>query len=204
VFVSSSAIGFYGTDGTKTFDESSTQGSDFLARLAINWESEATQARNHGCRVVLIRTGVVLSRNGGALKKMLPPFRMGVGGPLGSGMQTMSWIHVDDWVRLVLWTMATGTISGPVNAAAPAPVTNAEFTRALGLALHRPAFIPMPGFVLKMLFGEMADAALIRGQRVLPKKAIDNGFTFQHVTIDEAMASALMLHRRPAGTASAG
>jgi uncharacterized protein (TIGR01777 family) len=194
VFVSGSAVGFYGTSETETFVETSSQGSDFLARLCINWESEATQAQTHGCRVVLIRTGIVLSRNGGALKKMLLPFRLGLGGPIASGRQVMSWIHVDDWVNLVRWTISTETVRGPVNATAPAPVTNSEFTRALGRALHRPVFMPMPAFIIRLMFGAMADVALIRGQRVAPRKAVDNGFSFTYGTIDAAMAAALASH----------
>jgi hypothetical protein len=191
VFISGSAIGYYGTSDTTRFDESSAAGHDFLARLCGAWEAEAVKSRILGCRVVLLRTGIVLARSGGALKKMIPPFLLFAGGPIATGQQVMSWIHLDDWVRLVRFALTTAAMAGPVNATAPNPVTNAEFSHALGAALHRPSWLPMPGFALRAIVGEMADVALINGQRVIPRRALDLGFTFRYPEIDAAMASAV-------------
>jgi uncharacterized protein (TIGR01777 family) len=139
--------------------------------------------------VVFIRTGLVLDRDGGALPEMLPPFRFGAGGPVGSGTQYWSWIHRADWIRLVRWTIETGAVSGPLNATAPEPVTNAEFAGALGRALHRPAFMPAPAFALRLMLGEMADALLLSGQRVVPTKAQLLGFVFKYTRLDDALAA---------------
>jgi hypothetical protein len=191
VFIQGSAVGYYGTAGDEVLDEASPPGSDFLATLCRDWEAEGRHAEALGCRVVIVRTGIVLARDGGAIKKMLLPFQFGLGGPIASGRQYMSWIHRDDWVALVVWVLETAAVTGAINATAPAPVTNAEFSRAFGAALHRPAALPMPGFVLRLLIGEMADVALIRGQRVVPKRAQEIGFTFTYPAIDAAMAAAV-------------
>jgi uncharacterized protein (TIGR01777 family) len=185
VFVQASAIGFYGSyDTGPDFDERSSPGSDFLSGVCVAWEAEAQPAAVLGCRLAVIRTGIVLSRSGGALAKMLPPFRFLVGGPIASGRQFMSWIHLDDWVGLVEWAIANPAVTGPIDATAPNPVTSAELARAIGRALHRPAVMPVPAFVLKAMFGEMATVCLIRGQRVLPRRALELGYQFRHPQVD--------------------
>jgi uncharacterized protein (TIGR01777 family) len=191
VFIQQSAIGIYGTAGDDVFDERTPPGSDFLAGLCVEWEREAGPLSDLGCRVVCLRTGLVLSRAGGALSRMLPAFRLFAGGPIASGGQYMSWIHLDDWVSMVAWAIDTPSAVGAINATAPQPVPNAEFARALGRALHRPSWIPVPAVVLRLLFGEMAEALLIRGQRVLPARARQFGFKFSHQEISEALASAV-------------
>jgi len=190
VFVSGSAVGYYGDRGDETLTESSPPGTDFLAGLARDWEAAAAEAANV-TRVAVIRTGIVLDRKGGALPRMLPPFQMFVGGPLGSGAQYMPWIHKEDWVRLVSWTTTHEAARGPLNATSPNPVTNAEFSKALGRALGRPSFLPAPAFALRLALGEMADALLLSGQRALPVRATDLGFSFRYSTIDDALASIL-------------
>jgi uncharacterized protein len=189
-FISGSAVGYYGDRGDETLSEASPPGSDFLARLATEWEAAANDVTTL-TRVALVRTGIVLDRNGGALPKMLPPFRMFVGGPLGSGTQYMPWIHKDDWVRMVSWIVSTDAARGAVNATSPSPVTNAEFSKALGRVLKRPSILPAPGFALRIALGEMADALLLSGQRALPVRATDLGFSFRYSNIDEALASVL-------------
>jgi uncharacterized protein (TIGR01777 family) len=191
VFLSGSAVGFYGATGDAALDESFPPGSDFLATLCVHWEAEAHAAAALGCRVVIVRTGIVLGRDGGALKKLLPPFRLFVGGPIASGRQQMSWIHRDDWVALIRWTLERPSVSGVFNATAPHAVTNREFSRALGRALRRPSWLPVPAFALRLLVGEIADVALVAGQRVVPTRATDAGFTFQYPDIDAAMRAAI-------------
>ena len=186
-FVSGSAVGYYGPLGDQIVTEDYPAGSDFLADVCRAWEAEAQTARPFS-RVVCVRTGLVLAKDGGALGKMLLPFKLGAGGPLGSGRQYMPWIHRRDWVDLVRWSMLTASVDGPVNATGPAPVTNAEFTKSLGRALHRPAFMPAPAFALRLVFGEMADALLLSGQRAVPQKAERNGFQFQFRTLEAALA----------------
>jgi uncharacterized protein (TIGR01777 family) len=188
--VSGSAVGYYGNRGDETLTESSPPGDDFLAGVARDWEAAADEVA-HLTRVTLIRTGIVLDRTGGALPRMLPPFQLFVGGPLGAGTQYMPWIHKDDWVRLVSFAIAHDGVRGPFNATAPAPVTNAEFSKALGRALKRPSFLPAPAFALRLALGEMADALLLGGQRALPVRATDLGFSFRYSNIDEALASVL-------------
>lgn len=193
VFLTGSAIGFYGPqpeDGP-VLDESAPPGSDFLSTLAVDWEAEAHAASALGCRVIIIRTGVVLAREGGALQKLIPPFRFFVGGPIGSGRQVMSWIHRTDWVELVVWLLRHEQAAGVYNATAPEPATNAEFSRALGAALGRPSWLPVPGFALKLIVGEMAGPALLAGQRVVPHRTLDAGFTFQFPEITAAMRDAV-------------
>ena len=188
-FVSGSAVGYYGPLHDEVVREDHAAGTDFLARVCERWESEAIQAVGGATRVVCIRTGLALEKDGGALPRMLTPFRLGLGGPLGSGRQYWPWIHRDDWVALVRWAIDTATASGAINATAPQPVTNAEFTRALGRALHRPAFLPAPAFALRILLGEMADALLLSGQNAVPAKAEQLGFTFQYGNLDAALSA---------------
>ena len=190
LFVQASGIGYYGSfqDGP-ALDESSPPGHDFLANLCVSWEGEAKPVQAFDCRLVTIRSGIVLSKDGGALKKMMPPFRFFAGGPLGSGRQQMSWIHRDDWIGLVAWTIRLPLVTGVINATAPNPVPNWEFSRALGRAMHRPSWAPVPGFVLKLVVGEMADVALLRGQRVLPARAQELGFTFRYPELKAALAA---------------
>ncbi len=190
VFISGSAVGYYGDRGGEPVTEASAPGTDFLADLAKQWEAAANDVADL-TRVALIRTGIVLDRAGGALPKMLPPFQMFVGGPLGSGHQYMPWIHKDDWVSLVSWIVTAEGARGPVNATSPSPVTNAEFSKALGRALKRPSLLPAPAFALRIALGEMADALLLSGQRALPVRATDLGFSFRYSNIDEALASIL-------------
>jgi uncharacterized protein (TIGR01777 family) len=186
VLVNSSAVGYYG-DGIEPKTEESKAGEGFLATVAEDWEAEARKAERAGTRVVLLRTGVVLEKAGGALPEMMRPFRFFVGGPLGSGRQYLSWIHRLDVIEMVRWIIETPAVSGPVNATAPHPVTNREFARALGRALHRPSFMPAPAFALKALLGEMAGPMLLEGQRVIPARAQQHGYHFRYPEIDIAM-----------------
>jgi uncharacterized protein len=185
--LSGSAVGYYGTHRNEPLDETSPAGSDFLASVCREWEAEALAAT--GARVVLLRTGFVVARNGGALPRLALPFHFFAGGPLGSGRQVMSWIHRDDWVAMVRWALANVEVRGPLNLTAPAPVTNREMAHALGRALHRPSFMPAPGFALRLALGEMADALILNGQRVLPRTATDAGFRFRYQKIEEALAA---------------
>jgi uncharacterized protein (TIGR01777 family) len=187
VLISGSAIGFYGFTGDEELSESSPAGNDFLAQLSIDWEKAAMAATPLGCRVVLLRTGVVLDRAGGALQKMLLPFKLFAGGPIGSGKQYVSWIHVEDLVGIILLGLDNAQAVGPINGTAPQPVTNREFARALGRALHRPSFMPTPGFALRVALGKVADL-VTKGQRVVPRKALELGYKFQCETIDAALA----------------
>ena len=192
VLVCASATGIYGSRGEEVLTESSSPGSDFLSRLAIQWENAAALAEPLGVRVVQLRFGLVLGR-GGALAKMLPPFRFGAGGRLGSGRQWMSWVHIQDAVRLILFAIENAALRGPVNAVTPHPVTNAEFTRQLAAALHRPAIFPAPAFALKLLFGEMAEL-LLASQRVLPQVVQTAGFHFDYPELGRALAGILTAH----------
>ncbi len=191
VFVQGSAVGYYGNSGDGVLDETSPPGSDFLAQMAVAWEAEAHPAASLGCRLTTLRTGIVLDRRGGALKKLVPPFLFFVGGPIASGRQYWSWIHLADWVALVARALETPSASGVFNATAPAPVTNAEFSRALARALRRPSWLRVPAFALRLLVGELADHGLITGQRVVPTRALAEGFTFAYPRIDEAMRAAV-------------
>ena len=189
-FISASAIGYYGSRGDEVLDETSSRGDGFLADLVAKWEAAAQQAEEIA-RLVIIRFGVVLDPHGGALAKMLPPFRFGLGGPIGNGKQWMSWIDRDDVVRMIEWAIAHDDARGVYNAVAPEPATNRDFTRELGRALHRPAFIPVPAFVLKLMFGEMAEGTVLPSQRVLSARAAAAGFTFDHPALAEALAHSL-------------
>ncbi|HTW44575.1 MAG TPA: TIGR01777 family oxidoreductase [Acidobacteriaceae bacterium] len=184
-----SAIGIYGDRGDEKLTEASPPGTGFLAETCRAWEAEADAAARAGMRVVHLRTGVVLAREDGALKKMLPLFRAGLGGRLGDGRQWMSWIALSDLVRAVRHILATDSLKGPVNLVGPIPVTNAEFTKALGRAVHRPAVLPTPAFALRAALGEMADAALLASTRVIPVKLAESGFHFDFPEIGGALRS---------------
>jgi uncharacterized protein (TIGR01777 family) len=188
--VSASAVGYYGDRGEEELTESAAPGRDFLAEVCVAWEQEALAARQHGVRVVTARTGIVLGAGGGALAKMLTPFKLGGGGPLGSGRQWMPWIHVADLARLYVHAAETTAVDGPMNAVAPHPVRNSEFTKALARQLHRPAFLPAPYFGLRLLFGEFAQV-LFASQRVVPQVAVDSGFVFQYPEIAAALREIL-------------
>jgi uncharacterized protein (TIGR01777 family) len=190
VLVASSAVGYYGAHGDEEVDERTPAGDGFLAQVCVVWEREAQRATELGLRVVNVRTGVVLDRDGGALAKMLPFFKLGVGGPVAGGRQYLPWIHVDDVIGIYLAALDGDDWTGPVNAAAPTPVANATFSKALGRALHRPAFAPVPGFAVRVLYGEMAEI-VTTGQRVIPRRAQDLGYAFAHPDLHEALRAAL-------------
>jgi uncharacterized protein (TIGR01777 family) len=188
--VCASAVGYYGPRGDEVLDESAAPGRDFLAGVCVAWEREAARAEELGMRVVRVRTGVVLDRGGGALARMLTPFKLGAGGPVAGGGQYMPWIHADDLVGIYLAAIDGADWSGPVNASAPEPVTNRTFSKALGRALHRPAVAPIPAFALRLLYGDMA-VIVTEGQRAVPRRALDLGYAFAHPDLDEALRSAL-------------
>ena len=187
VLVSASAIGFYGSRGDETLDESSASGPDFLAEVARQWESATEAASRAGIRVALLRFGVVLGASGGAMKQMLRPFKMGVGGRIGSGRQWMSWVTLEDAAGAVEHAIANPSVRGPVNVVAPNPVTNAEFTKTLGEVLKRPTVFPMPEFAVKLAFGEMGEALLLGSQRVVPKRLQETGYRFQFPELKSAL-----------------
>jgi uncharacterized protein len=191
VFVGQSAIGYYGDRGAQILDEESEPGEGFTAEVSIDWERAEREAEGIVPRVVIVRTGLVLTKHGGLLKQLLLPFRLGVGGPIAGGEQFMSWIHIDDEVGLILWALDDVRVSGVINATAPTPVTNREFSKALGAALHRPAAIPVPKLAVAALRGtELADA-VAGGARVLPRRALDLGYGFRHPELDGALRDAL-------------
>lgn len=187
VLISASAVGYYGSRGDEILTESAPPADDFLGKVAAAWEEEAQAAEPLGVRVARLRIGMVLGPNGGALARMLPPFRLGLGGRLGSGHQWMSWIHIDDLVALIAFLLKESTVRGVFNATSPFPVTNREFTRALGAAVHRPAIFPVPAFALRLVFGEMSEV-LLASQRALPDAAQRGGFVFQNPDIFAALA----------------
>ena len=188
VFISGSAVGYYGPLDDQIVTEDTPPGRDFLASVCTRWEAEAMEAESDRTRVVRIRTGLVLERDGGALPPMLPPFRFGAGGPVGSGRQFWPWIHRRDWIDLVRFALATPAVVGPLNLTGPQPVVNNEFAKALGRAMHRPSMLPAPAFALKLLLGEMAEALILSGQRAVPAKAQRLGFKFAYNTVDAALA----------------
>jgi uncharacterized protein (TIGR01777 family) len=194
VLLSGSAIGIYGDRGDEPLDEESALGTDFLAGVAREWEAASVAAADAGVRVALLRTGIVLSPSGGALERLLLPFRLGVGGPIGSGRQWMSWISLDDHIRAMEHALATTGLHGPVNLVSPNPVTNAEFASTLARVLSRPALVPVPAFALELAYGEMARATILAGQRVLPKALRRAGFQFAHPTLEEALRFELAAH----------
>jgi hypothetical protein len=189
VFIQGSAIGYYGTTSDTTLDESSPPGSDFLASLCIEWEAAAQPAAAMASRMVFVRTGIVLATDGGALPKLAAPYKAYLGGRIGTGTQVMSWINRDDWLSMMTWAIETPEVSGPMNATAPKPVTNAEFARALGRALHRPAWIAAPAWTVRAIAGEMAEITVLAGQRVMPRKALDLKFGFRYPDVARALAA---------------
>ncbi len=191
VLICASAVGYYGNRGDAVLTEDSPAGCGFLAETCLAWEQAADAARQRGIRVVHLRLGAVLAREGGALAKMLPIFRKGSGGRLGNGSQWMSWISLPDVVRCVEYLLAGANLAGPVNAVAPQPVTNAAFTQTLARMLHRPAGFPVPSLVLRVLLGEMADSVLLSSTRALPARLQQAGFTFEHATLEAALRDAL-------------
>ncbi len=189
-FISASAIGYYGLRGDETLDETAPSGGGFLAEVVRRWEELAMRAEG-AARLVVLRFGVVLGRNGGAIGKMLLPFRLGLGGPLGSGQQWMSWVDREDVLRMIEWAVDNPSARGVYNVTAPNPARNRDFTRALGRAVHRPAVLPAPAFALRLALGEMADEMLLGGQRVVPARAAAEGFTFEYPELLGALEHAL-------------
>ncbi|MGH9698225.1 MAG: TIGR01777 family oxidoreductase [Candidatus Acidiferrales bacterium] len=192
VFVSASAVGYYGNRGDAVLTESSGHGSDFLSLLGRAWEAEAMCAIPLGIRTVMLRIGVILSAEGGALPRMVRPFRIGLGGRLGSGEQWMSWIALDDVLEIIRMVMCGDEWSGPINVVAPNPVRNSDFTRVLADVLHKPAFFPVPAFALRLALGEMADALLLTSQRVMPARLISGGYSFRFPEIEPALRAMLL------------
>ncbi len=191
VFIGQSAIGYYGDRGAQILDEESEPGEGFMAEIPVDWERAEREAERFIPRVVIVRTGLVLSKDGGLLKQLLLPFKLGAGGPIAGGEQFMSWIHLDDEVGLLLWALDDDQVSGTINATAPNPVTNREFSKALGRAVHRPAFVPVPKFAVTALRGEELADAVAGGARVLPRRALDGGYEFRQPDLDGALTSAL-------------
>ena len=183
---STSAVGYYGFCGDEELTEESRYGDDFLARISVEWEGEALRARDKGARVVITRFGIVMGEKGGALSQMIPLFKKYIGGPIGSGKQWFSWIHMKDLAEAFAFLLKHPEISGPVNVCSPNPVRNKDLAKALGRALHRPSFIPAPGFMVKLVLGEFG-SVILEGQKVIPKKLLENGFVFQYADIHEAL-----------------
>lgn len=190
VFVSSSAQGYYGERNDEELGEDAAPGRDFLADVCVRWEAEARKAAGR-CRVVTLRTGIVLAADGGALPKMLLPFKLGAGGPFGSGRQFMSWVHLDDWVGIARLALTDERVQGPINLGAPNPVRNREFAAALGRALRRPSWLPAPGFALRFALGEMAQPLLLASTRMVPAAALSSGYRFVHPEVGPALEALL-------------
>jgi uncharacterized protein (TIGR01777 family) len=191
VLVSASAIGYYGNRGDEPLDEDSPQGTGFLAETCREWEAAARTAEPSGARIVLLRTGIVLARDGGALPRMLLPFRLGLGGRIGSGRQHVSWIGLGDMVGVIRFALSCDRLAGPVNAVAPGPVTNAEFTRTLSGVLRRPAWIPLPAFAVRLALGQLGRELLLEGARVVPRKLARAGYAFRHGDLRSALEAEL-------------
>ena len=191
VFISASAIGYYGDRGDEILTEESEPGEGFLPEVCKEWEAEASKASEFGARTVSVRIGIILSKDGGALAKMITPFSYGVGGVVGSGEQYMSWIGLEDLVKLFIFLINNDSIEGVVNATSPNPVTNADFTSTLGSILSRPTILPVPEFGIKLIFGEMGEKLLLEGARVLPAKLQETGFEFEHPKLEDALRKAL-------------
>ncbi len=191
VLLNASAVGYYGNVPEGEVTESDPPGIDFLANVCVRWEAEALKAAELGVRVVMPRSGVVLARSGGALQRMLLPFTLFAGGPLGSGRQWFPWIHIEDEIRGMVFALENTQVSGPFNLAAPESVTMKQFCSALGKAMHRPSWAPVPSFVLRTLLGEMADALVLGGQKVIPEKLLKSGFKFRYHGVEEALRSIL-------------
>ncbi len=191
IFVSASASGFYGDRKDEILTEESAKGKGFLPDVCDEWETEAQKAADFGARVVNLRIGVILSKDGGALDKMLTPFKFGVGGVVGSGKQWMPWIALDDLVRVIHFALENEDLKGAVNTVSPNAVTNEEFTKTLGKVLHRPTILPIPEFAIKLLFGEMGETLLLQGQRMEPKRLEETGFEFQYSNLEDALTQAI-------------
>ena len=191
VLLSASAVGYYGNVENEEVTETHPPGKDFLADVCVRWEAEAMKVGRLGVRVVLPRTGIVLANNGGALQKMLVPFRLFAGGPLGSGNQWFPWIHIEDEINAIIYTLEHPAISGPINLVAPEAITMRQFCSALGSAMRRPSWAPVPSFVLKVVLGEMAEALVLGGQKVVSRKLIESGYRIKFSRIDEALAEIL-------------
>jgi len=187
---STSAVGYYGFCGDQELTEESPPGEDFLAQMAVEWEGEALKAKDKGARVVITRFGIVLGEKGGALGQMIPLFKKYIGGPIGSGKQWFSWVHIKDLAEAFAFLIKHPEISGPVNVCAPNPVRNKDLAKALGKALHRPSFMPAPGFMVKIVLGEFG-SVILKGQRVIPKRLLDSGFAFQYPDINKALQGIL-------------
>ncbi len=190
-FISGSALGFYGDRGDEEMTEASAAGDTFLSHVCKEWEAESRRAEDMGIRTVLLRTGIVLSKDGGALAVMLTPFKLGVGGVVGSGKQWMSWVSLDDVVGALNFALENENLRGAINVVAPNPVTNEEFTKTLGSVLYRPTFLPLPEFAVNLVFGEMGDALLLDSTKVAPKRLIDAGFKFNFTELESALKHAL-------------
>jgi uncharacterized protein (TIGR01777 family) len=197
LLISASGVGFYGDRGDEILTETSPAGTGFAAELSRDWEAEAMKAAEIGMRVVLLRSGLVLSREGGILRKILPPFRLGLGGKIGPGTQWMPWIHLDDEIGLIRHAMDREAVQGPLNMVAPEPVTNGEFVRALGEALGRPTALTAPAFALRLAFGAMTDELLLASQRAMPVRTMETGYTFRHPLLREALHE--LVAKRPSG-----
>jgi uncharacterized protein len=191
VFVGQSAIGYYGDRGAAVVDEDSERGEGFTAQVPVDWEAAQREAGKLDLRLVILRTAPILTKRGGLLKQLLLPFKLGVGGPIAGGEQFLPWIHLDDEVALVLWALDNESVSGVINASSPNPVTNREFSKALGRALHRPAVFPVPKLAVAAMRGQELADSVAGGARVIPRRALDLGFEFRHPEIDEALRSAL-------------
>ncbi|HMF43438.1 MAG TPA: TIGR01777 family oxidoreductase [Polyangia bacterium] len=198
LLISASGVGYYGNRGDEILTESASAGTGFVAELVRDWEAEAMRAADIGLRVVVMRSGVVLSKDAGILRKLLPPFRMGLGGPIGGGGQWLPWIHLEDEIGLFRHAMSHEAVTGPLNAVAPEPVTNGEFARALGEALGRPTVLKAPAFALRLRFGSLVDEVLLASQRVMPVRTLETGYAFRHPLLREAMAE--VLAKRPRET----
>jgi len=185
---STSAVGYYGFHGDEELAEEAPPGNDFLARLAVEWEGEALKAQEKGARVVITRFGIVLGEKGGALGQMIPLFKKFIGGPIGNGRQWFSWVHIKDLAEAFVFLMKHPEISGPVNLCSPNPLQNKDLAKALGKALHRPSFMPAPGFMIKLVLGEFG-SVILEGQRVVPRRLLDSGFKFEYPDIDKALRS---------------
>jgi len=190
-FFSTSAVGYYGFHEDEELSENMPAGNDFLARLAYDWEQEALRAQYKGARVVITRFGIVLGKSGGALGQMIPLFKYFLGGPLGNGRQWFSWVHMRDLAEAFIFLLKHTEINGAVNLCSPQPLRNVDLARAIGKILHRPSFMPAPGFMIKLILGEFG-SVLLKGQRVIPRRLLDAGFQFQYANIEEALRSIIM------------
>ncbi len=187
-FISTSAVGYYGFHGDEELNEDSLPGTDFLARIAVEWEGEALKAKDKGARVVITRFGIVMGEKAGALSQMIPLFKKYIGGPIGSGKQWFSWVHIKDLTEAFAFLLKHSEISGPVNVCSPNPIRNSDLAKALGKALHRPSFIPAPAFMVKLVLGEFG-SVILEGQRVIPRRLVESGFVFQYPDIEKALQS---------------